>query len=124
MNTYKYLEFIVDPRYWEDGFVNDTQDNEGTIPLREGESWHIVIEIESGLVIGWPKGIHAEVCYKVCDAGEYWLLNDKKERILKWHSGYAPFSFFKETDYIRLNINGNGIIEDWSPNDIQIEKWN
>jgi hypothetical protein len=62
-------------RYWEDAKINGEQDTEDgdNIPLKESDLWKPVIELATGRVLEWPEGIRADIHYKVCDQGEYWL---------------------------------------------------
>ena len=72
-------------RYWEDAEINGTGDTEdGTlIPLKVGNLWKPSIELETGRVLEWPQGTTADIHYKVCDQGEYWL-EDAEGKRLKW----------------------------------------
>lgn len=106
-------------RYWEDTTVNGVDDVDGSlIPDRYGDNWMPVIRLEDGAVQEWPKGTTAEVHYKVCDAGEYWLLDADKNRIAKWGGYYVPDDFLCHGDdgygdYIIMNINADGFVEGW-----------
>ena len=103
--------------YWEDGTVNEIQDIDGVlIPCRDGDRWKPIIDIESGVITNWTKGVKAEVHYKICDDGVYHLANSNGE-IMLTKDGYVPdiLDFHGESygDYIILNIDENGKIEDW-----------
>lgn len=105
-------------RYWEDGEVNGKEDVDGTlIPFREGNLWKPVIELETGIIRGWPQGTAARVHYKVCDAGEYWLGDEKGKKLFKYREDYVPTLLAVGEsgygDYIILNIVGFGKIEGW-----------
>lgn len=116
-----YMEVDAEVRYWEDAMVNGAEDSDGTlIPSRKGNSWCPVIRLHDGLVMDWPLGFVADVHYKVCDAGEYWLLNEHKNRIAKWSGFYVPNSFLCQGsngygDYIILKIDAEGFIKGWTP---------
>lgn len=114
-------------RYWEDATVNGVEDTDGTlIPLRVGDLWQPVIEIETGRVRDWPEGTTADVHYKVCDAGAYELL-DANGRIVALRDGYVPdFLAVNESgygDYIILKIGSDGLIEGWEPPEIDPDSW-
>ena len=103
--------------YWEDGTVNEIQDIDGVlIPCRDGDRWKPIIDIESGVITNWTKGVKAEVHYKICDDGVYHLANSNGE-IMLTKDGYVPdiLDLNSESygDYIILNIDENGKIEDW-----------
>jgi hypothetical protein len=114
-----YIEVSAEVRYWEDAEVNGVEDNGGTlIPFRTRDCWTPVIRLSDGQVTGWPQGTTADIHYKVCDAGEYWLLNDKRERVAKWAGFYVPGDFLCHGDegygdYIILKIGADGRIAGW-----------
>ena len=114
-------------RYWEDAMVNGKEDTDGTlIPLRVGDLWSPIIELATGRVLNWPQGTTAEVHYKVCDAGCYWL-EDASGKRLKRENDYVPSGLLcmgdkGYGDYIILKINADGIIEDWRP-EIDGDDW-
>lgn len=120
-----YIEVIAQVRYWEDAKVNDFEDDTGTlIPHRKVNDWCPIIHLADGIVLDWPAGVVADVHYKICDAGEYWLLNEQKERIGKWAGYYVPDKFLCHGtkgygDYIIMKIDGNGIIKDWRAPEIE-----
>jgi hypothetical protein len=116
-------------RYWEDAEINGEQDTvEGTrIPLKVGSLWKPIIELETGRVVDWPKGTTADIHYKVCDQGEYWLEDANGER-LKWKGDYVPNALLCVGDngfgdYIILKISAEGIIEGWQIPKLRMEDW-
>ena len=83
-----YIEVSAQVRYWEDATINGTTDTDGTLaPMRKDDCWAPVIRLADGMVMDWPQGTTADVHFKVCDAGEYWLLDD--EHVLA-PRGYPP----------------------------------
>jgi hypothetical protein len=114
-------------RYWEDATVNGVEDVDGTlIPFRSGDVWKPIIELATGHVVDWPQGTTADIHYKVCDAGEYWL-EDAHGKRLTYKDYYVPDKLLcmGDTgygDYIILKINAAGIIENWKPELID-ENW-
>ena len=123
-----YIEVSAEVRYWEDSIVNDVEDTDGTLtPMRQGDCWVPVIRLADGIVMDWPQGIVADVHFKVCDAGEYWLLNEAGEK-LAWRSGYVPGAFLCHGDngfgdYIILKIGPDGQIADYKRPDIVASEW-
>lgn len=115
-------------RYWEDATINGVSDEDGTlIPLKVRELWKPVIELQSGRVLDWPQGTTADIHYKVCDAGEYWL-EDEDGNKLKWKGDYVPDSLLAigergYGDYIILKISGEGIIEGWITPLLSSDEW-
>lgn len=124
----KYIEVSANVRYWEDASLNGEEDTNGTIPLRNGDAWEPVIELDTGRVLDWPEGTEASVHYKVCDEGLYWLLDADKKRIAKWKSHYVPNDFLCHGDsgygdYIIFKIGGNGLISEYRRPQIDGEEW-
>jgi hypothetical protein len=120
---------IVDARvrYWEDAHVNGIEDKDGTlIPFREGDSWKPVIEVATGKVRDWPQGMTADIHYKVCDAGEYWLADEHGQKFAH-KEGYVPdvLDVTGEScgDYIILHVDETGLIEGWNPAAVDGDEW-
>lgn len=115
----EYIEVCAGVRYWEDASVNGVDDEQGIlIPFRNCDSWCPIIRLSDGRVMDWPDGMTASVHYKVCDAGEYWLLNSERKRVAKWGGYYVPGGFLCHGsegygDYIILNIGADGMIDKW-----------
>lgn len=124
----KYILVEAEVRYWEDATVNGQEDHNGTlIPCREGDLWKPVIRLEDGQIMGWPEGTKAEIHYKVCDQGEYFLGNDKQEKIGKWGSYYVPNEFLCHGDngygdYIIFNVDPDGKIKNWKRPSVEEDK--
>jgi hypothetical protein len=124
-----HIEVEAEVRYWEDASVNGVDDEDGTlIPGRVGDLWKARIRLADGQVEGWPVGTTAEIHYKVCDAGLYWLTDEAGVRIAKWAGDYVPSSFLCHGDsgygdYIILTVNGDGLIEAYDPPRVDSEDW-
>lgn len=131
----KYFCLDVGPRYWEDGTVNGEDDIAYEIqetgerpkmplavpvehPSRKSDSWRwkLKIDVNNGHVQDWPQGYSADIHYKVCDDGTYWLEDENGN---KYHEidSYVPkiLDFYHDSfgDYILMTINGEGYIEEW-----------
>ena len=124
----QYLEVSAEVRYWEDATLNGKADDLGEMPLRTGDAWAPVIDLESGQVRDWPEGTVANVHYKVCDQGEYWLLDSQKTRIAQWRGDYVPDSFLcvhtgGYGDYIILQIAPDGRVRGWTRPEIRLDEW-
>lgn len=130
MTNARYIEVEAEVRYWEDASVNGIEDTEGTlIPFRKGDLWIPVIDLDSGRIVGWPEGLEADVHYKVCDAGLYWLQDDVNRRIAKWNGHYVPNAFLcvgdnGYGDYIIFKVAADGSIPGWRRPSIDEERWN
>ena len=124
-----YLKVAAGVRYWEDATINGVDDADGTLtPLRVGETWCPTIRISDGVVMDWPDGVTADIHFKVCDDGEYWLLDDQGRAVAKWAGCYVPDKWLcpKNTgygDYIILSIGGAGRIDGWRPPDYDDDRW-
>ena len=119
----KYIEVSAGVRYWEDSIINGKPDEDGTMtPFRKGESWCPVIRLSDGMVMDWPTGTTAEIHFKVCDDGEYWLQDADRKRVAKWGGYYVPDRFLCHGstgygDYIIFSVASNGLIEKWREHD-------
>lgn len=114
----KYLKAVCRVRYWEDASVNgDPEDDENPkIPFANGEDWAVIIELEGGAILDWPKGVTADLHYKVCDEGRYDLLDENKSPVVGY-AGYVPAMMSPGGngygDYVIMSINSDGVISDW-----------
>lgn len=113
----KTLHVRAGARYWEDATVNGVEDETGElIPFREGNMWCPVIDIETGVILGWPEGTTAQIHYKVCDNGQY-SIKDVNSKEALYREGYVPNCLSpKESgygDYIILDIDASGKIDGW-----------
>lgn len=113
----KTLQVKAGARYWEDATVNGVEDEEGTlIPCRDGDYWCPVIDVESGIILNWTKGVTADIHYKVCDDGVYTVRGENDEFIFQ-KDGYVPGTMSPAGkgygDYIIMHVDENGLIADW-----------
>lgn len=120
----KTLKVEAEIRYWEDGTVDDVEDEGGIlIPCRIGEMWCPIIDVDSGSIKNWTKGIVAKIHYKVCDAGSYYLQDADGKTILSIENGYVPKIMCpKENgfgDYIIMDIDKDGKIAEWNNSDLE-----
>jgi len=106
-------------RYWEDTEINgeaDTEDGQN-IPCKNGDTWELKIDIETGQILNWKQGVEADVHYKVCDQCSWELKDENGETVLSKEDDYVPKTLCpKEAgygDYIIMDINENGMIADW-----------
>ena len=126
---WKFIEVSAEVRYWEDAEVNSVEDCEGDlVPCRKGDLWCPIIRLQDGLIINWTVGTKAKIHYKVCDQGEYWLLDSTAKRSHKYNGLYVPGSFLCQNengygDYIIMDVDENGFIENWKIPKIEQEDW-
>jgi len=105
-------------RYWEDSSVNGIEDEFGKlIPCRQGDYWFIEIDVTNGRINNWEDGNTAKIHYKVCDDGQYTLI-DKYDKIILSNDSYVPDTLSpKENgfgDYVIMDIDEDGFIQGWS----------
>ena len=79
--------------------------------------WCPVIDLATGRIINWKQGVRASISYKVVDGFECYI-TDTDDKIVTKYEGYVP-SFMAITDegygdYVYLEIDENGMIENWS----------
>src|SRR3546814_17961504 len=72
--------------------------------------------------------MQAEIHYKVCDAGLYWLTDQDGRRIARWKGQYVPSAFLNHdrssnSDYIVLTVTPSGQIERYTQPSINIAEW-
>lgn len=125
----QFIEVSAGVRYWEDATLNGREDTEGKIPLRQGDRWTPIIDLDTGHIQNWPAGAEADIHYKVCDDGEYWLLDASGKRIAKWAGDYVPNSILcigdnGHGDYIILKVGADGAVIDWKRPAIDAGQWN
>ncbi len=124
-----HIEVEAEVRYWEDARVNGVIDEDGSrIFGREGNLWKVRIDLLDGIVQDWPAGDSAEIHYKVCDQGLYWLTDASGNRLAKWRGHYVPNDFLCHGsegfgDYIILNVAVGGGIEGYCTPRINLEQW-
>lgn len=128
MERVRFIEVDAGVSYWEDSTLNGKEDVEGKMPFRNADIWKPIIELSTGKVLSWPEGNEASICYKVCDDGEYWLLDSDKQRLVKWKDYYVPDNILCVNangygDYIIFNIDSNGTIIGWQPPKLDPTEW-
>lgn len=120
-----YLRARCGVRYWEGARVNGERDTDGSrIPCRKGTAadnsrlgggdWCPTIELATGKILNWPEGTTADLHYKVCDDGNYELLNADYE-VVKAIDGCVPAMLCGDSgdDYVDISIGSDGVIENW-----------
>lgn len=132
----KYIRARCGVRYWEDGKVNGVEDADGSrIPCREGTAsdndnlgggnWCPTIDLDTGRIEEWPEGTTASIHYKVCDDGDYELLDAERNVVAKI-DGYVPGIMCPEGegygDYVIMGIAADGTIAKWRVDLSEFEK--
>lgn len=120
----KLLKYKCKPRYWEDSIVNGEYDTEqgDNIPCRQGDSWILEIDLDSGKILNWTQGVTAEIHYKAVDANGWSVYLDgkiQKDLSPKGDDLCVPEIMCPKSsgfgDYIIMDISESGYIIDWKP---------
>jgi hypothetical protein len=87
-----------------------------------------VIELSTGKIREWPMGTTADIHYKVCDQGQYWLADAAGNRLWKYRGDYVPDHLLcvgdrGYGDYIIMNVGLAGWIEEWGMPDLDPDQW-
>lgn len=121
MKKIKTIEVYATNRYWEDGQINGEPDEEGNMPFKYGDVWCPVIEAKTGIIKDWPKGITAQIHYKVVDQFSAKFIDKNGDTVLEIEDEYVPEFMYPSGngygDYIIMTINSNGKIENWEFSD-------
>lgn len=116
MKTPRFLKISAVALDYDDAIVNGIECNSGdTIPFMVDNVWNPVVDIQSGMIVDWPSGVTAEFHFKVCDQGNYYLLDDDGCVIAERIDNYVPHGLCHGDkgygDYIIFNVDGHGNIE-------------
>jgi len=127
----KYVRVRAGVRYWEDTDINGESDDDDNprMPLVQeidGEkNWVFDIDIKTGKIKDWPKGTTAETHYKTCDDNTISFIG-YNGKVLREVDCYVPgFLAIEDSgygDYIIINIDGDGKINDFRFNEDDIEE--
>lgn len=102
------VEVLAAVRYGEEDMPND-------YPFRDGDTWNVVIDIETGQIHNWPSGGPAlDLHMKVTDCGTYRLLSGDRlvaSLVNEYVPGFFPGEHYG--DYIIFNIDASGRITNW-----------
>jgi len=108
-------EVLIDisPRYIGD---SDGDDMPTDFPLlsENKDAWRASVNVDTGEIANWPIGDARKMYVKVCDSGCYKLV-DTEGNVIAEKEGYVPDIVPNDYgDYVDLNINENGVIENWN----------
>ena len=92
----------------------DDEDIPHNFPFRDGDTWSVDIDMGTGRIRDWPKGVAHSLHMKVIDQGEYLLLADG-DCVLGIDGDYVPHGVVpgEYGDYIVLEIGADGVITNW-----------
>lgn len=103
-----FLDVMVQVRY-------GTEDMPADFPGRNGDVWSARIDVDSGVIQGWPLGRTGSFDMKVVDTGTYKLIGRSGEALAEKIGDYVPNHLIpgEYGDYINLEINEAGRITNW-----------
>lgn len=104
----KYIIVDVPVRY-------DNEDMPYDAPLRSGDNWRALIDLDTATIVDWPQGKTLSFKdMKICDEGIYTLLDADKNEIAR-RADYVPNALLPGAygDYLSLDINEEGVITNW-----------
>ncbi len=112
------IQVKAEVRYWEDATIDGIADKHGDLtPFANGDIWEPRINVETGIILDWPKGVVADIHFKVCDDCGFDLLDPDGEVLFTQKDGYVPDLLCPQDegygDYIIMKIDGNGQINAW-----------
>lgn len=85
----------------------------------------LVIDVNKGIITNWPKGLDADIWWKVCDQGLYQYFDDN-DHLVAEYDGYVPdeLAITDEGfgDYVGMKVSKNGTIYGWDYVAHRIEK--
>ena len=98
-------------RPWRKG---DTRDDS---PGRRCDRWEVIVDIDTGRIRNWPAGKTGTVFMKVCDEGNYTLLDQNGDALARITEDYVPECIpGKYGDYVHFDIGEDGSVTDWEAN--------
>lgn len=123
----KYLAVTAGIRHPESVIVDDVECGElSEIPCHDGKHWQVMIDVDTGVITNWPKGVTADICAKVCDDGIYSILDENKQELKRLVHCYVPDCLAINDngygDYIIMEIDADGKIKDWNPSFDEFEQ--
>lgn len=107
-------------RYFEDGTVNGEEDDneDPKMPCVNFDYWMPRINIITGQIVNWEKGVMANIHYKVCDECSITIVAGKN--VLYDEEDYVPDFLCPDDegygDYIIMSIDADGYINNWNRN--------
>ncbi len=106
----KWLKMEIAVRY-------DDEDMPYDFPLRQGDMWNALVDVDTGEIKDFPKDITYNTNMKVCDEGTYTLYDADMNEVAAIVGGYVPNKVIPGSwgDYVRLNI-ADGKITNWPTN--------
>jgi len=110
----KTIVIDIAPRHIGD---SDDDDMPTDFPLLNSNKafWQARVDIDTGVIEGWPQGDAREMNVKVCDQGRYTLLDADSKEVARIIDDYVPNGVVpgEYGDYVELSIDETGRITNW-----------
>lgn len=108
-----HVEITLPIMYGEEDIPND-------FPLRSGDTWRALVEIDTGRILFWPEGRAERMFVTVKDTGTYRLMRPtdlpgKWQVFAERHQDYVPHGLIpgEYGDVVELHIGADGVIANW-----------
>ncbi len=103
-----HVKIVAAVNYDEEEIPND-------FPGRKGDTWHAMIELDTGKIVDWPAGRAEKMHLTVKDSGTYTLLAPDGKHLATRDENYVPHGVVPGQfgDTIEITINGDGVIAEW-----------
>ena len=113
-----YFPYNEEMCSYTDTWIGELYENK--YPLVAKGMWSGIINLKTHKLLNWkPEYGDLYLQAKICDSGTYFLL-DKNKKVICKLAGYIPNGLIPDSDdcgdYIRLRINSDGTIENWTEN--------
>lgn len=84
-------------------------------PGRNGETWGVRVNVDTGQILNWPAGTPYDLHMKVCDQGSYYLYSTSQLEVASIENDYVPHGLIPGSygDYLEFTILSDGTIENW-----------
>lgn len=101
------ISIFVPVRYGDEDMPFDA-------PGRAGDVWRAIVDIDTGKIRDWPGGA-LDMDMKVCDCGEYILLDRDGHNVAEILNDYVPECVPNGYgDYLTLSITEDGTVTNWN----------
>jgi len=75
------------------------------------------LTVASGIMVNWNQGVKADIHYKICDDGRYFLLDENNNVVMSIEDDYVPNCLSPKSngygDYIIMDVSEDGKISNW-----------
>lgn len=112
------INVCANVRRFDDGQVNgEWDDNDNPkMPCVAFDDWIPRIDVLTGQILNWEKGVTAKIHYKVCDECRITIMAG--ENVLYDYEDYVPDFLCPDEegygDYIIMSIDADGYINNWN----------